>query len=163
MSESTDGILAYGYNLGGEEDGWQIAEAGEGGWDWAPEWYDTENEDFPDGFVAAAWSELLVATGLMTEADWDADDRYERQEAAKKRLGVEFVTFCSDSAPMYVLAAHEVTAARGHVQEIDFADLDRQRVAGDWDVKLDRAIKALGVTPKQDRPAWLLVSYGDGF
>lgn len=34
-------------------------------------------------------------------------------------------------------------------------------VEGDWDAKLAHALAALGVTPKQGRPAWLLLAaYG---
>ena len=44
-------------------------------------------------------------------------------------------------------------------QEVDFAALEQARTEGDWDAKLAHAIQALGVTPKQERPKWLLVSY----
>lgn len=60
---------------------------------------------------------------------------------------------------MYVLAAHAVTAYRGDAQEIDFVALEQQRVAEDWDGKLMRACEVLGVTPRQEQPKWLLVSF----
>lgn len=155
MGKSTNGILAYGYNLGGDEGGWQIIEAGEYG-DWEPPWFPDDDED--NDFMSAAMRVLRASAGF-TETDWRADGFYEREREADARLGVELESYCSGDYPRWLLAAHVITVYRGSVKEIDFADLERQRTEGDWDGKLAAAIQALGITPKQDRPKWLLVSY----
>lgn len=153
MGVSTDGILAYGFNLGGDEGGWEIAEVDEYG-EWTPDWYDEEEEDL----VSDAETHLLRAAGF-TETDYKAEGYYDRKREAGARVGVELVSYCSGEFPMYVLAAHHITAYRGDVKEIDFAALDQKRVDEGWDEKLRAACEALGVTPKQERPKWMLVSY----
>lgn len=152
MGVSTNGILAYGFNIGGGDGDWKIQEAGEYG-EWEPEW---ANED--DGTVECAEAKLLEAVGF-TETDWRVDGYFERKREAEARVGVEFEGHCSDQCTMYVLAAHTVTAYRGDAKEIDFAVFEQQRLAEDWDGKLQRACEVLGITPTQEQPKWLLVSY----
>lgn len=156
MGVSTDGILAYGYNLGGDDSGWEIEQAGEYG-DWEPSWIDTDAEEIID--IAVVIEDQLLASVGFTEGDWEVDGYHDRKRDAQTRLGVELKTYCSDNSPMYLLCAHSITAYRGHVKTIGFAELDKQRVEQDWDAKLKRATEALGVTPKQAAPSWLLVSY----
>ena len=152
MGISSDGILVFGYNLGGDESGWEIEQAGEDG-EWEPEWVD-EDGDVIDG----AEKRLLTAAGF-TETDWQADGYHERRREAQARVGVELESYCSGDYPMYLLAAHRITVYRGDVKTIDFAALEAQRVSEDWAGKLRRAVEALGITPKQAEPAWLLASY----
>lgn len=152
MGVSTNGILAYGFDLGGGDGDWKIQEAGEYG-EWTPEWANGE-----DTTVTCAEAKLLESVGF-TETDWRADGYFNRQRNAEARVGVEFKSHCSDSCKMYVLAACTVTAHRGSAQEIDFAALEQQRLAEDWDGKLKRACEVLGITPNQSEPKWLLVSY----
>lgn len=153
MGVSTDGILVYGYNLGGDEGGWEVAEAGEYG-EWEPTWLDEEDPDT----VGDAERVLLASVGF-TEDDWRVDGYFDRKKEAEGRLGVELESYCSGDYPMYLLAAHKIVVKRGYVKTVDFAELDRLRVEQDWDGKLQQALAALGVTPKQTEPAWLLASY----
>jgi hypothetical protein len=154
MTTSTDAILAYGYNLGGDEDTWQVREAGEYGELPALDWLDE------DDFQAAAERRLLAEVAGFTE-EWQAgvDGYFERRRAAEARLGVQFETYCSGSYPMFILAAHVTTVRRGACEEVDPLDLQQRPEQQAWDAKLDAAVKALGLTPTQERPRWLLCSY----
>ena len=152
MGQSTNGILAYGYNLGGDEGGWKIAEADEYG-DWEPHWPDADDD--PEGAV----ERFLLASVGFTETDWRADGYRDRKKTAQDQVGVQLESYCSGDYPMWLLAAHVITVYRGDVKEIDFAELMADRLQGEWDAKLALAIQTLGITPKQDKPKWLLVSY----
>ncbi|WNI20348.1 hypothetical protein [Actinacidiphila sp. ITFR-21] len=162
MGQNTDGILAYGYNLGGPDEGWEVQETGRYGELLPVDWYD-EAGDGGD-FVTAAELHLRTTVGGFTE-QWTkgagAGGYYERAEAAQARVGVKVVRHCSNVAPQFVLATHVTAAARGRVVPLDFDDLTRSRLAGDWDDQLARALAALGLTALQDAPAWLLLSYGE--
>ena len=152
MGTSTDGILAYGYNLGGDDSGWEVAEADEHGGlelDWLA--------DDP-GFTTAAMDKLLAAAGF-TETDWQVDGYSKRKKAAEESLGVEFETYCSDDFPMYLLAAKVITVSRGYVEPIDMTELVEAPNVNGWDGKLRSALSTLGLTPKQEKPQWLLCSY----
>jgi hypothetical protein len=151
MGQST-GMLVYGYNLGGD-DSWEIEEAGEYS-AWRPEWWGEDDD------LITALKRRLLATAGFTETDWRAKGYFDRQRQALSRVGVEVDTYCSGDYPMWVLAAHVTTVHQGAAKEIDFAALEQARTGGNWDGKLAAAIEALGVTPKQDGPKWLLlVSY----
>lgn len=154
MGQSTNAILAYGYNVGGGESEWNIEEADEDG-DWTPPWVDPDDEN---DLITAAETTLLAAAGF-TETDWRADGYYERKEAAEAQVGVEFESHCSGDYPMWLLVAHTTTVYRGDVKEIDFAALEATRIEQDWDAKLRNAADVLGMTPKQESPRWMLVSY----
>ena len=89
MGVSTDGILAYGYDLGGEGE-WKVQglnDDGEPSWPW----YDSDEGDL---------------VGDVGEA------------LAAKVPGVEVVTHCSGEHPMCLLASREVTAYRGWVEDV---------------------------------------------
>lgn len=155
MGQSTNAILAYGYNLGADEDGWKLQEAGEYGEPPALPWYDPERDDF----VEAAERRLLAEVAGFTETDWRVEGYFTREREAKARLGVEIEAYCSDSCPMYVLAAHVTTVHRGWIEHVDPNDLAQRPVAEGWDVSLRAAVTALGITPVQPEPRWLLCSY----
>lgn len=157
MGQSTNAMLVYGYNLGGEE-GWELEGVGEYGELPALDWYDPEAED-GDGFQEAAERRLLAQLVDFTETDWSADGYFERERAAKTRLGVEFDTYCSCDYPMYLLAAKVITVYQGSVKHIDMTDLAIAPEMNGWDENLRAAIQALGITPTQDKPKWLLCSY----
>jgi hypothetical protein len=159
MGQSTNAVLAYGYDLGGDEGGWKIKGAGE--YDELPkiDWYD-DSEDNDDGFVEQAEKRLLAQIAGFTEK-WEqgAEGYFARAKAAEERVGVEFESYCSGDYPMYVLAAHVITVHRGGSKLIDPNELLAQPETEGWDAKLAAAIKALGITPTQVKPGWVLVSY----
>lgn len=112
MGQATDAILAYGYDLGG--DGWKLEGLGEYGELPPLSWWD-DDEDF----ATAAERRLLAEIAGFTET-WEDDHEgyYERQRVAKARLGLKVETYCSESCPMYVLAAYVTTVARGEIETI---------------------------------------------
>ena len=152
MSQSANAVLMYGYDLD-TADGWKVAETGEWG-ELAAPWYD---EDSDLDSVEQAVKVLYDAIPGAPECDSD----WNRREAVKEHYGVWLEGHCSDSHTMYALVAFENTARRGYPELIDWRQLDEQRTREDWDGKLARAFGALGITPKQERPAWLLASYAD--
>lgn len=152
MGQSTNATLMYGYDLD-TADGWKIVEAGEWG-DLSAPWYDEDSDlDSVEQAVKVLYDAIPGAPEL--DSDWD------RQEAVKEHYGVWFEGHCSDSHTMYALVGFEITARRGYPELINWRELDGQRVREGWDAKLARVLEVLGITPKQERPAWLLASYAD--
>ncbi|MGW1950116.1 hypothetical protein ACWCRC_38155 [Streptomyces sp. NPDC001940] len=158
MGQSTNAMLAYGYDLGGEEE-WKLEGLGEYGE--LPElpWFN-EDDGEGDGFQEAAERRLLAEITGFTET-WspDSDGYFDRERAAKARLGVQFDTHCSGDYPMFLLATKVITVHRGSVDEIDMMALATEPEANDWDEKLHTALHALGITPTQEKAQWLLCSY----
>lgn len=157
MGQSTNAMLMYGYHLGGPDGGWEIQQADEfGGLDVNQiPWLRLDDES---DFITQAEQKLLESVGF-TETDWQADGYFDRERAAEARLGVTFESHCSGDYPMWVLAAAEMTAYRGDARIVDLAALAQQVADEGWDDKLAAAVEALGITPKQAKPAWLLCSY----
>lgn len=157
MGQSADGILAYGYDIGGPEEGWRIDGIDEGEL-WRPEWVtDGDDGDEPD-YVDDAQRHLLASIGF-TETDYTAAGYFDRFNAAAA-LVPELVTYCSGDYPMYLLAAHHIEVGHGHIKEVDIQALAARRSAEGWDARLASALTTLGITPTdQPRPRWLLVSY----
>ena len=161
MGVSTDAILAYGYDLGGGDE-WQVRELDEygglipGTGGWVP---DPEAEEGYD-LIGLAERHLLDASGFTETYEDGREGYFGRELAAKEALGVEFETYCSDEYPMYVLAAKVHTVARGYVGDVEaFLAAADDATRQEWDAKLASAVAALGVTPVQDKPKWLLVSW----
>lgn len=159
MGADPEARLAYGYNLGTAEDP-AVAERGEYG-GFTPIWLNTDNEDNEGaGFVELAEARLLASVGF-TETDWQADGYYNRKKAAEAALGVEIQWSGTYEYPGYVLA---ITASNRSVEWSDVMVLDLNGMSdpanlADWDAKLAAAVAALGLTPKQDRPRWLVFPF----
>jgi hypothetical protein len=156
MGQSTDALLVYGYHLGGDDGGWLVEGAGEYGELPQLDWHDSEDDEADFGTDVEL--RLLASVGF-TETDWRADGYHDRERAAKARLGVTLETHCSGSYPGYLLIAKGITAHRGDVESIDFAELAAEVQQAGADAKLRAALDALGLTPKQEQPGWLLCSY----
>lgn len=162
MGQSTNGILAYGFDVGGPEEGWKIEESDEYG-DWNPPWLEEARQQASEKereFVCLdeVAEERLLALAGFTETNWQVDGYHVRKREAEKNA-CAFVTHCSGSYPMYLLAAWSKEVHRGSVEDIDFYDLERQRAEQDWDCRLTAALADLGMTPKQPEARWMLVSY----
>lgn len=158
MGTSTDGILAYGYDLGGSGNEWLFAEVdGEYGPPTMPWFLEATEADDPDGErdYGGLFMDRLLAVHGFTETDWQVDGYWDRKQAAEEALGVELVFHCSGEYPMVILAAKSVTARRGSPKTIDPEWLADVHHAND---RLAWALTALGVTPKATGPAWLLAS-----
>ncbi len=166
MGVTTDAILAYGYDLGGgEDDQWRFEQVDEWGGpklDWFSVDYENESEEDAPDFVEVAQARLLAQLAGFTETDWEVEGYFGRKREAEKQLGVEFVGYCSDEFTLYMLAAHSITVNRGEVRMLDLAELQTMPQVGEWDRKLREACEALGITPTQATPGWILVSYWGG-
>lgn len=156
MGTSTNAILAYGYDLGGGDDEWRVAQVDDDGFPQV-DWIDADAEDDVD-FPEAAIDHLRVAAGF-TETDWRADGYFDRQKAIDEQIGVEFETYCSADYSSYLLAAKAITVRRGDCKILDLAALQAEVETNGYDAKLRAACEVLGITPTQEKPSWLLVSY----
>lgn len=159
MGESSTGILAYGYYLGGEEDGWKIKNLGKYG-EWLPSWLERDEIDDPDDIdiIDECEKRLLVVLGEFTETDWRAEGYYERKRAAEARSGVE-IQFCSHhDYPGYILGAGGESVGDYGLMAVDLPGLADRKIKEGWDDRLRRACEALGIEPEQEQPQWLLGS-----
>lgn len=161
MGSATNAILAYGYDLGGPCDKWNLQETDRYGSLHGLDWYDEDAD-----FIEAAETQLLAVIAQFTEP-WTRDAHrtgyHERKEAAKASIGVRLGQHCSRTAPGYLLAVDITTAHRGSPVAVDIDDLNRRRLAYGWDLKLLEALAALHLTPTEYSPAWLLASFAEGF
>jgi hypothetical protein len=156
MGQATDAILAYGYDLG--EGFSNIRGLGRYGELPPLTWWDPEHDE---DLAETAKRHLLKEIAGFTEVWEDGREGYfTREREAEARLGVVLKTYCcSDSCPMYLLAAYVTTVNRGDVEAVDPLDLAQRPEANGWDQNLQVALTALGITPTQDQPRWLLCSY----
>lgn len=155
MSTSTNGILAYGYDLAGGDAEWKVGEVGEYG-ELKLGWLDEEDDDF----WTVAEKRLLAAAGF-TETDYTVDGYWDREREAEARSGVEIESYCSGDYSMLMLAARGsiMTAYRGDCHTVDMVALVEAPSVNGWDDKLRAALEVLGLTPTQERAQWLLCSF----
>lgn len=152
MGTSTDAILAYGYDLGSEDDGLNLADP--------PAWlgYDEENTDLNDLIVRRLYEALDDVPAANPEYV-----TFDMEQTVKQRYGVELVGHCSGEYRMWILAAWHVVAGRGHPERLDLPDIFVQRSADSWDEKLRNACEVLGFAVVDGKgqpaaPGWLLAS-----
>lgn len=160
MGQSTNGMLVYGFDLGSNESEWKVREVGEYGALAVP-WFDETDEDSEpaDDFETLAVRRLLDASGFTETYEDGREGYFGREREAQEALGVEFESYCSGDYPMFVLAAKVLTAYRGDCDVLDLAALSDPATLAAYDEKLTAALAALGLTPVQEKPAWLLCSY----
>jgi hypothetical protein len=155
MGTSTNAVLVYGYNLGSNDSEWLVQETDEhGGLDTG--WW---GEDDEDDFATAATRRLLNASGFTETYEDGREGYFDREREAEKALAVKIASYCSDTSPIYTLAAHVITVHRGHLQVLDLPALQRMPADNGWDGRLAAGLRALGLTPLQVRAGWLLCSY----
>jgi hypothetical protein len=152
------GILAYGYDLGGGSQEWKVAEI-TGDNQSTLDWFlvDEDADDFRDQAEAC----LVDRLGDFTDTDPAAQDYYQNYARALVDVGITVDTHGDDDDPSYVLAAHLSSASSTLPQELSLDRLEQRRTTEDWDGKLADALTALGLTPAQDRPRWLLLAASD--
>lgn len=156
MGHAPKAQLIYGYDLGGDDDGWAFAEYDQDECEISLPWFDPTKE-----FAEEAEKRLLAQIAGFTE-EWRqgaGSEFFAREKAAKAQLGVEFEFYG------YEMCGHALSAHREWVEwsatAVDLAALASRPAAEGWDDKLAAAVAALGITPKQERPGWLLAaSYG---
>lgn len=147
--------LAYGYDLGTSED-FKAAQRTKDGSPDLP-WLDEDDDDL----ASAIGKKLLVDVAGFTETDWRADGYYERKRAAEARVGVEVRSSGHGEYSGWVLVARGThkSVEWSDVMVLDLADMEHPP-DGAFD-RLTEAVEALGITPHQEHPKWLVYpSYG---
>jgi hypothetical protein len=161
MGMSAEATLAYGYDLGTLED-FKAAERDEYGAPNLPWFNDDEDtgEDEETDFGTAVENLLYTSAGFTEKWSRGNDGYFDRKKAAEERIGVDLDHSGSHEYPGFILFA------RGSKRSVEWSDtmaldLDVLAATFDWDTKLASALTALGITPSQDGPKWLVFpSYG---
>lgn len=144
MTTSTDGILAYGFDLGDD-----FGFDGDDTPDWA-----AEDDNGRIDWAGDAQRALLTATGFTEVYEDGRAGYFAREREAEAALGVAFVAHCSDGYPMWLLAASSQTARRGFPEPVDMA------LPAGADERLAWAVETLGLDHLKGRqPTWLLASW----
>lgn len=163
MGMSAEAHLAYGYDLGTGED-FKAAERGEYGEPKLP-WLPTDEDGDSDysEFGDEVEKRLFASIGFTEQ--WKSGDPtyWDRKKAAEERIGVELTYSGHDDYSGWVLVAKgsERSVEWSEVMEVDAGELLMPGRLDRWDGKLAEALKALGITPAQDGPKWLVFpSYG---
>ena len=137
MGSTPRAHLAYGYDLGYIED-----------------FKATERDEY--GGPELTW---LGEDG----GSWDFGARVESVLEAADVRGVELEFSGGDDLPGWVLTAtgSKRSVAWSEAMELEPAEMIAQPNRGLWNTKLADALSALGITPTQDGPKWLVFpSYG---
>jgi hypothetical protein len=156
MSDAAEAHLAYGYNLGSPGNGgWKLAGADEYG-DYEFPWSDGGYQ------IAEHAAEMLVnATGFVDIEGESRSARCSRRREIELALPVRVERSGHHDVPGYVLL---VDGTHKSVEWTDAMTLDPAELGAsrpEWDAQLAAALKALGITPTQDGPKWLVFpSYG---
>jgi hypothetical protein len=161
MGSSARAHLAYGYDLGGGED-FKAAERGEYGEPKLPWLTDDDVEGDHDDFGTEVEKLLLASVGFTEEFTPDSD-YWIRRKAAEERVGVELAySGHSDYAGwLLVITDSQQSVEWSEAMELDLPAMADLTADGLWNAKLTAALAALGITPTQDGPKWLVYpSYG---
>lgn len=159
MGSNLSAHLAYGYDLGSEED-FNAAERSEYGSPRLP-WYgesDDEQDDDEDDereeedFAEAVERILLAEIAGFTETDWQAEGHWERKRAAEARVGVEITHSGGHDYPGWMLVIKESERScdwsEGMTLNLDRMGADPGELG--WNDKLAAAIRVLGITPMRE-------------
>ncbi len=138
--------LAYGYDLG-DFDGFRITQVDEYGGLTVP-WWDDDGEEFAVQFYDALYAAIPDAPAESNP------DR--RQAAAEHHFGVEIAFMGSDQFEGWLLiaAGSEREAVNAQAMVLDLHDMEHPP-DGAFD-RLTTAVEALGITPTQEWPRWLV-------
>jgi hypothetical protein len=108
MGQSTDGIVAFGFNLGEELPGAWVDEEGDSG-----------GFDFEEFVLAQAGVKYPDGEFKRNDPRWDTYRK--AREEALAACPAKLVTHCSCDYPMFFLAVNvtETSASRGSAEEFD--------------------------------------------
>jgi len=158
MGMAPNGILAYGYDLGGSETGWNL----KGSSDKYRHNFSWFNPDVDEYWADKAEEILLARITGFTEKRRDEDDKprsgyFDRKRQAQGKLKVELVTYGTYDFPGHILALKSLSFhARDYGAEVIKIVTDNQATQ-----ELDKALRALEIEPTQLDPEWILASlYG---
>jgi hypothetical protein len=155
MGTITKAELSYGYRLQGGDGQWLVREVHPEDSD---EWglnVDWITEDDEDNFDEIAQQRLLASVGFI-ETDYNVDGFFGRQRAAEERLGVKLERTGWEFNDL-LLVTKQIGAYLGEAETVDPAALAAEE-ASDAGDRLRSALAVLGMTPVQEKPAWLLTA-----
>ncbi|WP_158886168.1 hypothetical protein [Amycolatopsis anabasis] len=145
----------YGYDLGGWPMNWKVRELTEHGAPTAP-WLDHEITT-DDDFRALVEHRLLTTVAGFTDTDIDAADYQARRMEALIRTGVVLTTYGESGVEGWILSAESFCLEDwNETMDLSNADLGDETARKHWNAELSAALDALGFTPQQQRPCWLL-------
>lgn len=159
---SLSAVLFYGYNLGSPENsGWEIEEEPDYG-DFQAEWYEAyleSDEDESGDLKAHICRQILLASAVdVGDTPW-----YSLDDKVKATCGVEVLTYGhSNSEFIGIALAGTVTIADDWSPQLatcalpDPMDTQEGEEPIDPHEPLQRALEALGVTPNQGHPSWVV-------
>lgn len=139
MGQSTDAILAYGFEIHSPDEGWLTHEPDEH--IEAQSWYKTE-----------CFEECAEAGD---ECDCEPD-LGEILTLALKGTPLSVVSHCHRDYPVWMIVAHSIRAWRGDPKYLDLTALTNQ--ANGWSTQFNHLWQKLGITPTQVEPRWILAS-----
>ncbi len=143
--------LSYGYDLGGGDSDWKLLYLDSDGRPKTDWWPDSRHvHDFPDDVI----HRLLVVNGFTERREDGLEGYYFRKEAARRRLGVDVLTYGSYDYPSGYVICHS-SRIRASWSSVEFDPTVPKRA----DEILEAAIKALGLHPTQKSPRWILSSF----
>jgi hypothetical protein len=156
MGMSTEGVLLYGYELGGDDLDWKIKGVGEYE-DPVRPWLDPDDPDFCED----ARKHLLAEIAGFREEDYTRppyDVYREAKHAAEAKVGVDLGWHGHLEYSGYVIYTKRIEIHQSQTEVLDLLDLTAQVQAQNWDLKLSRALRILDIEPMRDRPHWLLTA-----
>jgi hypothetical protein len=147
MSNSPRGILAYGYDLGGPENGWNLRGVEKYGNYTFPDWYNEEGDSWGDQAEALLLNKIVNFTEI-----WKTGlvDYFARKTEAQKQVGVSIVRYGTYDYSGYILATKVHSGPDWGTCPVEIS-LDHSASA-----KLHRALSAMQIQPKQIEPKWIL-------
>lgn len=149
MSDSINGHLAYGYDLGDPTDlpGGSRYDIDLDGY------YPNDSTDWPtDGFYSAALRALYDSVPALDPYE----SVVEHEQIIADLLGVRLFDDGTSEASMYVLAT--VVFTGDHTSTLQVAPAVLATDTTRWNEQLAHALSVLGLTPHQPQPAWLLTA-----
>jgi hypothetical protein len=137
MGSTARAELAYGYDLGSSED-FKAAERDEYGGPKLP-WLPVDEDGDPDYE--------------------DLGEEFEKAIAGLDGVAIEYSGHADNPGLVLIARGSEQSVQWADVMVLDFAKLEHPPI--EWFDRLTAAIEALGITPTQDWPRWLVFpSYG---
>jgi hypothetical protein len=154
MTTSVEGVLVYGYELGGNDQEWRLKGFGEDNYE------ELERPWLKDDFCGDAEDFLLEQIAGFRRDDFTTPP-YEEYRAAKaaaeREVGVFFDTHGHHAYSAYLIYTKRYSIHQSQGLPISITELNGYPYA-EWDAKLARALELLDLDPQQVKPFWILTA-----
>jgi hypothetical protein len=174
MSSSIEARLAYGVNLGGDEDGWNFAEVGEYG-GMTDEWlvaHGADEDSYGTETVVNTLKDAILRAGGFSEPEPDyqlpngeTNQEWlrwlERRAEAEKLSGVE-VDWCGDMGTGFSAHVLVITSTKHEASWTETSTFEPSNwhdVHPDFDAKLGAVLQLAGLSLHDVKPGWILYAY----